>query len=83
MKARIKRTARKSFLPARKKFCRFCADKISHIDYKDLKTLEVFIKERGRIVSSRVSGNCARHQRELARAIRRARFISLIPYVRL
>ncbi|MFA5374041.1 MAG: 30S ribosomal protein S18, partial [Candidatus Omnitrophota bacterium] len=56
------------FMPMRRKVCRFCADKIKAIDYKDLKTLESFVKERGRIVSARSSGNCAKHQRELTRA---------------
>lgn len=66
----------------RKKFCRFCADKTRTIDYKDIKTLESFIKERGKIVSSRFSGNCARHQRRIAEEIKKARYISLLPYTR-
>lgn len=70
-------------LPIRKKFCRFCVDNIKAIDYKDIKRLEVFIRERGKIISSRVTGNCAKHQRQIAEAIKRARFISLLPYVRL
>jgi small subunit ribosomal protein S18 len=81
----LRKTNRKSniFMPLRKRICRFCADKIRTIDYKDLKILESFIKERGRIVSSRSSGNCAKHQRQLTRAIKRARFIALVPYVRI
>ncbi|MDD5347702.1 MAG: 30S ribosomal protein S18 [Candidatus Omnitrophica bacterium] len=71
------------FVPPRRKVCRFCSDKVKHVDYKDMKVLESFIKERGRILSSRSSGNCAKHQRELTRAIKRARFIALLPYVRL
>ncbi len=74
---------KKSSLLMRKRFCRFCVNKVKTIDYKDVRTLESFIKERGKIVSSRISGNCARHQRRLAEAIKRARFISLLPYVRL
>lgn len=66
----------------RKKFCRFCADKTKAIDYKDVKRLEAFITERGKIVSTRISGNCARHQRRIAEAIKKARFLSLIPYTR-
>jgi small subunit ribosomal protein S18 len=66
----------------RRKICRFCADKVKTIDYKDLRMLEPFIKERGRVVSARSSGNCARHQRQLTRAIKQARFVALIPYVR-
>lgn len=70
-------------LPIRKKVCRFCMDKVKNIDYKDVRRLEAFIGGRGKIVSTRVSGNCAKHQRQVAAAIKRARFISLIPYVRL
>jgi len=66
----------------RKKFCRLCANKTKVLDYKDVRTLELFIKDRGKIVSSRISGNCAKHQRMVAEAIKKARFISLIPYVR-
>jgi small subunit ribosomal protein S18 len=74
---------RNMFMPLRKKVCRFCADKVKKIDYKDLKTLEAFIKERGRIVSARSSGNCAKHQRQLTRAIKQARHLALVPYVRI
>jgi small subunit ribosomal protein S18 len=73
---------KKSSLSLKKKFCRFCADKTKVIDYKDYKTLESFIKERGKILSSRISGNCAGHQRRVAAAIKQARFISLLPYTR-
>jgi small subunit ribosomal protein S18 len=67
----------------RKRFCRFCAEKeIKIIDYKDIKRLESFITERGKIVSTRFSGNCAKHQRRIAEAIKKARFLSLIPYTR-
>lgn len=69
-------------LPARRKVCRFCRDKVRAIDYKDMKTLEAFVKERGKIVSARLSGNCAKHQRQVTEAIKKARFISLLPYVR-
>lgn len=72
----------KSLIP-RKKFCRFCTDKeAKKIDYKDVRRLETFITDRGKILSSRISGNCAKHQRRLAEAIRKARFVSLVPYVR-
>jgi small subunit ribosomal protein S18 len=71
---------RSALLPLRKKFCRFCADKNKVIDYKEIKLLEAFIKERGKIASKRGSGNCAKHQRRLAVAIKRARFLSLLPY---
>lgn len=69
-------------LVPRKRFCRFCVDKVKIIDYKDIKRLEAFITERGKILSSRISGNCAKHQRRIAEAIKKARFISLIPYTR-
>jgi len=69
-------------LLARKRFCRFCQDKVKFIDYKDIKRLENFVTERGKITSSRISGNCAKHQRRIAEAIKKARFISLIPYTR-
>jgi len=66
----------------RKRFCRFCANKVKVIDYKDLRSLEAFITEKGKIVSRRFSGNCAKHQRRVAEVIARARFLSLLPYVR-
>ncbi|MDD5042847.1 MAG: 30S ribosomal protein S18 [Candidatus Omnitrophica bacterium] len=68
--------------PARKRFCRFCADKMGAIDYKDIKRLEVFMTEKGKIVSSRFSGNCAKHQRRIRELINKARFLSLLPYTR-
>lgn len=67
-------------LPLRKRYCRFCVDKVKSIDYKDMKRLEAFIRDSGKIVSSRFSGNCAKHQRMITRAINKARFISLLPY---
>ncbi|MDD5292364.1 MAG: 30S ribosomal protein S18 [Candidatus Omnitrophica bacterium] len=66
----------------RKRYCRFCKDKIDYIDYKDLHILEKMIGERGKIFSRRSTGNCARHQRKVAEAVKRARYISLIPYTR-
>lgn len=66
----------------RKRFCRLCVDKTKAVDYKDTKRLEAFITERGKMVSSRLSGNCAKHQRIVAEAITKARFISLLPYTR-
>jgi len=67
---------------ARKKICRFCADKTRIIDYKETKRLEYYIGERGKIYSTRFSGNCAKHQRLLSEAIKRARYIALLSYVR-
>ncbi|MFH2145643.1 MAG: 30S ribosomal protein S18 [Candidatus Omnitrophota bacterium] len=64
----------------RKKKCRFCLEKVKVIDYKDTNRLSRFVTERGKIIPSRVSGTCAKHQRKLAQAIKRARFIALLPY---
>ena len=66
----------------RRKRCRLCAEKIKSIDYKDSRRLEMFIRERGKIISSRYSGNCAHHQRMVSEAIKKARYVSLLPYVR-
>jgi len=63
----------------RKKVCRFCAEK-SKPDYKDQATLKYFVTERGKIIPRRISGNCAKHQRQVATAIKRARGLALIPY---
>lgn len=65
----------------RKKFCRFCQDEVEKIDYKDIGKLKRFITEKGKILPSRITGNCARHQRAVALAIKRARFIALLPFV--
>lgn len=85
MRARTKIITKKrdKFLITRKRSCRFCVNKIKAVDYKDIKTLEAFIRDRGKIVSSRFSGNCAKHQRQVTGAIKKARFISLVPYVRI
>jgi small subunit ribosomal protein S18 len=64
----------------RRKVCRFCADKTLAVDYKDVRTLQSFITESGKIVPSRTSGNCAKHQRQLSVAIKRARVIALLPF---
>jgi len=64
----------------RRKVCRFCADKSLKVDYKDVRTLQSFITEGGKIVPARTSGNCARHQRQLAIAIKRARVVALLPF---
>ena len=68
---------------SRKKTCRFCADADLVIDYKDVRMLRSFITERGKIVPRRISGNCAKHQRQIATAIKRARVIALLPYLAL
>ena len=65
----------------RRKVCAFCADKIEMIDYKDTQRLRRYQSERGKIVPRRVTGTCARHQRQLTTAIKRARHLALLPYV--
>ncbi|MEN6462716.1 MAG: 30S ribosomal protein S18 [Syntrophomonas sp.] len=60
--------------------CNFCADKIENIDYKDLGRLRRYVTERGKILPRRITGNCANHQRQLTTAIKRARFMALLPY---
>ena len=75
---RRKRGARKLF--QRNKMCRFCADKEMTIDYKDAKTLRIFVTERHKIIPRRISGNCARHQRSLTVAIKRSRQLALMPF---
>ena len=64
----------------RRKFCRFTADKVEEIDYKDVATLKANVTESGKIVPSRITGTKARYQRQLATAVKRARFIALLPY---
>lgn len=65
---------------ARKKVCGFCVDKVENIDYKDIAHLRRYMSERGKILPRRVTGTCARHQRELTVAIKRARHLALLPY---
>lgn len=64
----------------RRKVCAFCVDKIDRVDYKDTGRLRRYLTERAKILPRRISGNCARHQRQLTRAIKRARHIALLPY---
>ncbi|MBX6350883.1 MAG: 30S ribosomal protein S18 [Clostridia bacterium] len=64
----------------RRKVCAFCVDKIAFVDYKDTGRLRRYISERGKILPRRVTGNCARHQRQLTRAIKRSRYMALLPY---
>ena len=69
-----------SALFKRKKFCRFTAEKIEHIDYKDVELLKDFITDNGKIIPARLTGTKARYQRQLQDAIKRARFLALLPY---
>ena len=64
----------------RRKFCRFTAEDVKEIDFKDLNTLQAYVSETGKIVPSRITGTKARYQRQLATAIKRARFLALLPY---
>ncbi len=65
----------------RRKVCKFCADSTMEINYKDVRTLKYFISERGKIIPRRITGTCAKHQRSLTSAIKRARTIALLPYI--
>lgn len=65
----------------RKKVCSFCVDRIDYIDYKDLSRLRKYVTERSKIIPRRVTGTCAKHQRDLTIAIKRARHLALMPYV--
>lgn len=65
----------------KKRPCRFCADKVENLDFIEYLRFQKFLTERGKIVPSRISGNCAKHQRQLAKAIKKARTIALLPFV--
>ena len=79
----LRRNNRKRKTYHRRKVCRFCAEHTEFIDYKDIKVLRNFVTERGKIIPRRISGNCARHQRVMTTAIKRARDIALMPYTAL
>lgn len=68
------------FLFRKQKYCKFCESKAKTIDYKDVRTLQNYIPERGKILPRRVSGTCAKHQRKLGLAIKRARVLALLPF---
>lgn len=72
---------RRGPIAPRRKVCRFCAEKAADVDYKQIQVLRVFMTDGGKILSSRMTGNCARHQRQVRRAIKRARNLALLPYV--
>ena len=71
---------KKKFVFKRRKFCKFCDEKVEYIDYKDVRLLQGFVPERAKILPRRISGTCAMHQRDLMRAIKRARNIALLPF---
>jgi small subunit ribosomal protein S18 len=64
----------------RRKFCRFCSEKVAFIDYKNIKLLKSYLTERGKVLPRRMTGNCAKHQRELTESIKRARSIALLAF---
>lgn len=70
-----------AFRPRKKKVCHFCTNHIDHIDYKDIRTLSRYTSERGKILPRRVTGACAKHQRKVTTAVKRARAVALMPYV--
>jgi small subunit ribosomal protein S18 len=72
--------AKKKYLFRRRKFCKFCDEKVEVIDYKDVRLLQSFTPERGKVLPRRISGTCSMHQRRLMRAIKRARHVALLPY---
>ena len=78
--AGARRGGKRRYLFRRRKFCKFCDEKVKYIDFKDVRTLQSFIPERGKIMPRRTSGTCASHQRDLKRAIKRARNIALLPF---
>ena len=71
---------RRRFLFRRRKYCKFCEAKVTYIDYKDIKTLQNYTPERSKVLPRRISGTCAEHQRELVRAVKRARMIAFLPF---
>lgn len=80
MAERPERDNRRGGRKSRKKVCNFCVDKVEVIDYKDIARLRRYISERAKILPRRVTGTCARHQRDLTIAIKRARYLALLPY---
>lgn len=78
-RTKLKKRSAKDRKPKRK-VCSLCVDKIDHIDYKDAPRLRKFISERGKILPRRISGSCARHQRAVTSAVKRARVIALLPF---
>ncbi len=81
MAATKKRATTKKERRPKRKICNFCADKLGDINYKDATRLRKYISERGKILPRRISGNCAKHQRNLTVAVKRARIIAFLPFV--
>ncbi|MBU1186145.1 MAG: 30S ribosomal protein S18 [Acidobacteria bacterium] len=78
---RRERPPYRKFFPPKRKVCRFCEKSLRDIDYKDVDVLRRYVPERGKISPRRITGTCAYHQRQLSRAIKRARLLALLPYV--
>jgi small subunit ribosomal protein S18 len=78
--ARGRKPFKRKFLFRKKKFCKFCEEKLHFIDYKDVRLLQGFVPERSKIFPRRISGTCSKHQRKVMRAIKRARSLALIPF---
>ena len=72
---------RRAPYPVRRKVCRFCAEKVRDVDFKQIQILRTFTTDTSKILSARITGNCASHQRQLTRCIKRARNLALLPYV--
>ena len=75
-----KKPFKKKFLFRKKKFCKFCDEKIAFIDYKDVRLMQAFTPERSKVFPRRISGTCSKHQRKVMQAIKRARILALIPF---
>ncbi|HNX90741.1 MAG TPA: 30S ribosomal protein S18 [Candidatus Omnitrophota bacterium] len=82
-KERIKKPGNKKLKMIRKKPCRLCRSKVKNIDFKNIEFLEKFITDRGKITPSRITGNCAKHQRMVANKVKRARIAGLLPFVKI
>ena len=80
MKKKVVKKPRRIF---KKRPCRLCKEKVKSIDYKNIDLLSKFVSDRGRIISTRITGNCAKHQRMVANGIKRARLAALLPYVKI
>ncbi|MCL5674968.1 MAG: 30S ribosomal protein S18 [Candidatus Omnitrophica bacterium] len=77
----IRKKKKKIFKRETPKVCRFCNEKITDVDYKDISRIRRYVSGRGKILAASITGNCAKHQRMLTTAIKRARFMSLLPFV--
>lgn len=76
-----KKSAKGKFRRAKRKVCSFCVDKVTYVDYKNVAKIRRYVSDRGKILPRRVTGTCAKHQRKVTQAIKRARMIALLPFV--